>query len=362
MTPTKCLFEIDLAKIRSNYLLLAAICEVAMVGAVVKANSYGLGTDKISQVLEQEGCQNFFVARIDEGIILRKLLKATTNIFVLDGVFKDNAEEIYHYNLIPVLNYLGQVETWQQFALVREKKLPCLLHINTNMHRLGMPIKELEQLINKPELLLPLDLKYVISHLSASESLTNPYNQQQLEKFKNCLQYFPNVKASLVNSSGIFLGKDYHFDLVRPGVALYGCNPTPYQANPMQNPFKLTAPIIQLQTLPVDSFVGYNMTFQTQRPTVIATLPLGYADGYPRALSNKGEVFINGYQAPIVGVISMDLMTIDVTDLPPELIFIGQRVEVVGDYCTPDKIAAIIGTIGYEILTQLGNRYQKIYR
>lgn len=384
-----CTLEINLVVIKANYRLLQNICKTtvnsvkleykeqgvksynrramsddvgelqsidgAKVGAAVKANAYGLGAEQISKALLEENCRHFFVSSSEEGINLRKVLGEDVNILVLNGVFEYDVLELLEYNLTPVLNNLKQIEIWQKLSNIKEKILPCYLHFNTGINRLGLSSNEIEHLINNRDLLKGLDLQYIISHLAASEDSDNPYNLKQLNKFKAYLQHFPNVKASLANSGGIFLGQEYHFDLTRPGAALYGLNPL------MQNPITLKASIIHLQSLTPSSHIGYNMTFTTKRDSLIATLPFGYADGFSRNFSNQGEVFINGRKAPIVGRISMDLVNIDVTDLPPSDIFLGQEVEIIGNYCTPDKIANIIGTIGYEILTNLGNRYKRVY-
>ena len=363
MNEAKCILEIDLAKICFNYRVLSDICKKAEVASVVKANSYGLGADIIAPILQSKGCKSFFVSSIEEGITMRKALGREANIFVLNGIFYNDVKEFLHYQLTPVLNNLKQVEIWRDCASHSSNKLECSIHIDTGMNRFGISGKEIQSILTNPELLHGLEVTYIVSHLSASEIADNPYNHEQLKIFKHYLNAFPKAKASLANSSGIFLGPEYHFDLTRPGAALYGINPLISVAeNPMQNPVRLVAPIIQLQELSAENCIGYNMTFKTERNSVIATLPLGYADGYPRSLSNKGEVYIGKYRAPIVGRISMDLVTIDVTDLPPEEIFLGQEVEIIGNYCTPDKIANIIGTIGYEILTMLGNRYKKVYK
>lgn len=362
MNEAKCTLEIDLAKICFNYSILSDICKKAEVAAVVKANSYGLGADMIAPILQSKGCKSFFVSSIEEGVAVRKALGREANIFVLNGIFYNDIKEFLHYNLIPILNNLKQVEIWRECAS-HNNKLACAIHIETGMNRFGMSGKEIQSILTNPELLYGLEVTCIVSHLSASEITDNPYNHEQLKIFKHYLNAFPKAKASLASSSGIFLGSQYHFDLTRPGAALYGINPLVYGTeNPMQNPVRLVAPIIQLQELSAENYIGYNMTFKTKRNSVIATLPLGYADGYPRALSSKGEVHIGKYRAPVVGRISMDLVTIDVTDLPPGEIFLGQEVEIIGNYCTPDKIANIIGTIGYEILTMLGNRYKKVYK
>ncbi|WP_341790111.1 alanine racemase [Rickettsia endosymbiont of Polydrusus tereticollis] len=363
MQLAQCTLEIDLAKIKANYRILRNICTNSAVGAAVKANSYGLGANEVSKALEEENCRFFFVASSIEGINLRKILSSHSNILVLNGVAQSDAAEFIEYNLIPVLNNLEQIKIWQQFAKTRNQLLPCFLHFNTGINRLGLTHAEIEHIINDRDLLEGLQLQYIISHLAASEEAENPYNLEQLTKFKSYLQHFPGVKTSLASSAAIFLGKNYHFDLVRPGMALYGLNPLGKgKPNPMQNPVTLTAPIIHLQKLTAGSSIGYNRSFTTERDSVIATLPLGYADGYSRNFSNCGEVFINGYVAPVIGRVSMDLVNIDVTDLPHSQIFLGQQVEIIGNYCTPDKIANIIGTIGYEILTSLGNRYKRVYK
>ncbi|MDN3030365.1 MAG: alanine racemase [Candidatus Tisiphia sp.] len=363
MHNARCTLEIDLAKIRTNYRIISEICKNSKIAAVVKANSYGLGADIIAPALQMENCQNFFVNSVNEGVELRKVLGAKPNIFVFHGVFYNDVEEFGNSNLIPVLNSLQQIAIWQKFAAKKQQVLRCTIHVDTGMHRLGMADIEMQRIIDNPSLLSGLELQYVISHLSASEIADNPYNLQQLTKFRYYLNYLPTAKASLANSSSIFLGQEYHFDLIRPGASLYGLNPLGISSkNPMHNPIRLTAPIIQLQELPPESYIGYNMTFKTKRNRLIATLPLGYADGYSRAFSNCGEVCIGSYLAPVVGRVSMDLITIDVTELPPNEIFLGQQVEIIGDYCTPDKIASVINTIGYEILTMLGDRYKRVYK
>jgi alanine racemase len=218
MNSAQCILEIDLAKVRDNYRVLSNFCQTmscAKIGAVVKANSYGLGVDKIAPILQHEGCQDFFVFSVDEGIYLRQALNNNTNIFVLNGVFYNETAEFERYNLVPVLNNLGQVKTWQEFAQQKSKILPGSLHINTGMNRYGMPHKEMQLLTDKSDLLQSIKLHYIISHLSAGEELDNPYNFEQLKKFKDYLQYFPKIKASLSNSSSMFLGREYHFDLIR---------------------------------------------------------------------------------------------------------------------------------------------------
>lgn len=356
----KPILEINLAKIRSNYKSLVRLCKNSRVAAVVKADGYGIGANEVANELEKVGCYDFFVASLDEGINLRKKLEH--NIYVLNGAFEDTARELYRSNLIPVLNNLQQIKIWRDIAQTAEEELECVLHFDIGMNRVGLHDEEINYLINNDDFLSGIEVKYIMSHLTSSE-VESPINMEQLAKFKQYIQHFPTTCYSLANSSGIFLGEEYHFNLTRPGAALYGLNPLPDKPNPMKNPIKLLAPIMQIKELSDQSLIGYNGNYATKRTSTIATLPIGYADGYFRAFSNKGEVYIEGHICPVVGNVSMDYITVDVTDVPLHRMFLGQYAEIVGDFCTADKIANMVGTIGYEVLTNLNisNRYKKIY-
>ncbi|MDP4832742.1 MAG: alanine racemase [Rickettsiaceae bacterium] len=362
MNRSKCSLQISQHVIKENYKALCSASS-AKVGASVKANSYGLGVQHIAPILKHSGCKHFFVSSCDEGVELRKILGSEANIYILLGVFKNELEAFLEYNLIPVLNHLSQIEIWQEYASKLNRKMPCILHIDTGMHRLGMPLYEIESLDVATDM-YKLDILYIISHLAYAEDIKSPFNLEQLNKFKQYTTKFPGIKRSLANSSGVFLGENYQFDLVRPGAAIYGINPTPYlEQSKIKNPVKLFAPIIQVHHLPPGSPIGYNCTYinKATQSCPIATIPIGYADGFSRAFSNKGEVYINGFKAPVIGRVSMDLITIDVSNVPSEEVFLGASVEVIGDNCTPDKLAKISGTNSYEILTMLGDRYEKIY-
>lgn len=354
----KCLLSIDLKVIKNNYHLLQKLASNAEVAAAVKANCYGLGVDKIAPVFEESGCKHFFVANKDEGVLLRSILRNDAlNIYVLSGYFPGDSDLFIKNGLIPVLNSQAHFEWWGKLAQNEERKLPCILHINTGMNRLGIQEYEVLQLKNKM-----LDILYVMSHLSSSEDPSNSVSKSQLTQFKKLAALFPESKKSLANSGGVFLGSDYHFDMVRPGGALYGLNLAPYLVDSgIRNPVTLTAPIIQIATVRKGNYVGYNETHQADQDILVATLPLGYADGYLRSLSNKGVVFINGNQAKVVGRISMDLITVDVTNIPQRDLFLGQRVEIMGSNISPDKLGILAGTNGYEILTSLGKRYERVY-
>ena len=366
MITSKCTLTIDLDIIRDNYRALQKICTLTEVGAAVKANCYGLGAEQIAPILANFGCKYFFVANTDEGVTLRErfskenLNHKNLKICVLNGYFTADRDDFINYNLIPVLNSFKQLELWRNLSHILNKKLSCFLHIDTGMNRFGIPEGEINDLVQNAN---ELDVLCVMSHLSSSEEPDNHANKEQLLKFEQLASLFPNAKKSLVNSSGIFLGPEYHFDIARPGVAIYGVNPTPYlPGSIIKNPVTLKAPIIQIKDLDKGQHVGYNRTYELGERHLIATLPLGYADGYPRSLSNKGIVFINDKPAPVIGRVSMDLITVDVTKIPPEELFLGQNVEIIGKNMSLDKIANLAGTNGYEILTMLGNRYHKFYK
>lgn len=363
MISSKCVLNINLNVIKNNYQELQKKFTGSEVAASVKSDCYGLGAEKIVPVLKTAGCRHFFVASKDEGVKLRRILSnhQDANIYVLNGYFTGDKEDFIRDGFIPVINCLEQLELWQDLAHVLNKKLPCFLHINTGMNRYSMPEYEIEILI-KDFYLDKVDILCVMSHLSSSEDPEDSSNIKQLEKFKSLAELFPNAKKSLVNSSGIFLSPEYHFDIARPGGALYGINPVPYLQNSIiNNPLFLTAPIIQLNYIKAGEYIGYNRTYQADENRFIATIPLGYGDGYSRSLSNKGVVYINNRPAKVVGRVSMDLTNIDVTDIPEEDLFLGQKVEVIGPNISLDKIANLAGTNGYEFLTMLGDRYEKVY-
>ncbi len=364
MITSKCTLTINLDIIKNNYQALQKICMTTEVGAAVKANCYGLGMEQIAPVLASSSCRHFFVANKDEGVFLREVLNQqavsfdVANIYVLSGYFIADKDDFIKCNLIPVINSLKQLELWSDLAHQLNKKLSCFLHVDTGMNRLGMLESEVSSVSEYDN----IDVLCVMSHLASSEELDNKSNVQQLMKFQKLSALFPYAKKSFANSSGIFLGSKYHFDITRPGAALYGLNPTPYMSETVvKNPVSLIAPIVQIKELDVGQYVGYNGTYQVREVQLVATLPLGYADGYLRSLSNKGIVFINDKPAPIIGRISMDLITVDVSKIPVEELFLGQRVEIIGKNMSLDKIANLAGTSGYEILTMLGNRYNRVY-
>ncbi|TAN49343.1 MAG: alanine racemase, partial [Rhodospirillales bacterium] len=299
---------VDLDALKENWRRLKARLKPgAELASVVKADGYGLGAEAAGAALSEAGCKNFFVARIDEGIRLREALQGGERIFVLDGVLPGTAREFPHHDLIPVLNEPGQIEEWLNAGKADH---PAALHVDTGMNRLGLSAAELDKLMPR---LQAARLALVMSHLACSEETDNPKNQEQLKRFKPIAERFPALPASLANSSGIFLGSTFHFDLARGGVALYGVNPTPGQPNPMAQVVKLQGKIVQVRAVDTPETVGYGATHRVGGPALIATVSVGYADGWPRALSNRGFGMLGGIRVPLVGRVSMDLITFDVT-------------------------------------------------
>ncbi len=358
------ILEIDLKKISQNYQVILDYSQKfsssITVSAVVKTNSYGLGMIEIANKLySYNKCNNFFVATLSEAIILRQNIGNEPYIYIFAGIFENEIDEFLEYNLIPVLNNLQQIKIWNNFAINKNIKLSALLHFNTGLNRFSMSENDIEEFLNNEEFKKNINILYIISHLAAGDNPKHEYNNYQLIRFQNYLSNFTNVKASLI-ASGIFCGKQYYFDMLRPGAAIYGIGN--YGNLNIQNPVKLLTKIIHIQYLKIGEYIGYDMTFVTKRDTIIATIPLGYGDGYMRQLSNIGNLFIDNIPVKIVGRISMDFITIDVTDIGLQNIFLGKNVEVIGDNCTPDNIGSIINSHGREITCYLGNRYKRIYK
>ena len=347
------ILTIDLDALVRNWRLFSDLAEQsgAISGAVIKAQAYGLDVAKIAPALLNADCQTFFVATISEAIEVRAAVGPAPSIHVFCGFLEGTGLDFVEHNLIPVLNSLDQVTAWQDF----DKTLPCDLHVDTGMARLGLELSDIQQLPND------LNIDIVMSHLVSAEDSDAPINARQLATFKAATLPIKAQRRSLANSSGSFLGTDYHFDVLRPGVALYGANPTPNKPNPMKAVIRLQGRILQVRTLKNAQGVGYGSTHQAEAGTKIATLAVGYADGFLRSLSNVGFVYFGEHKANIVGRVSMDLITVDVTNVPQSLINPGQMADLIGPNNPIDDVADKAGTIGYELLTQLGSRYHRVY-
>ncbi len=345
---------VSLAAIGANWRTLRDAAPHAETAAVVKADGYGLGAPPIAAKLRALGCATFFVATCDEGMALRPAVGAAPRIFVLNGLPPGAAGHFAAHGLTPVLNTLDEIREW---SAVRR---PCAVHIDTGMSRAGLSAPELDALVADPSLLTRLDLALVMSHLACSDEPDHPQNRTQLARFKAALARLPAAPASLAASGGIFLGPQYHFDLVRPGLALYGGNPLAQGPNPMRPAAMLTADVLGVRTLQRGEPVGYGASFAATRETRLAVCNIGYADGLPRALSNRGVAFVGDTRCPYAGRVSMDLLTIDVSHVPPSQIGRGTQVEIIGPHMTVEDMAARAGTVNYEILTGLGGRFTRI--
>lgn len=326
---------------------------------MVKADGYGLGAIPIAQVLYEAGCDTFFVARLEEGIALRRATP-DVRIFVLDGCPSDTAAALTTHTLTPILNSLEQIERWGREAHVRGSRLDGAIHIDTGMNRLGLPADELAILSAEAgERLKRVNVVLVMSHLACSEDPSAKMNREQLARFRAALASLPPAPASLSPSGGICLGREYAFDMVRPGIALYGGNPQPVRPNEFKPVVRLTGRVLQLRRVDKGESVGYGATFRTQGPATLATVGMGYADGLMRAIGNRGAGAIDRVRAPVAGRVSMDLITLDVTGIPA--VAVGTEVEFIGDTILVDEIAAAAGTATYEILTNLGKRLPRHY-
>jgi alanine racemase len=352
--------EIDLGAIAANWRALRDRVAPAECAAVVKADAYGLGAATVAPVLAAAGCRTFFVAHLGEGAALRAVLPAP-EIAVLNGLLPGTEAVFAEHRLIPVLNDLGQLERWRAFG-DPARRPPAILHVDTGMARLGLSPAEAAVVADEPERLAGVALRAVMSHLACADETGHPLNRIQLGRFAAARAGLPRAPASLAASSGIFLGEAYHFDLARPGVALYGVNPTPGAPNPMSQVVVLKARILQVRDVDPGATVGYGATHRFDRPSRVATVAAGYADGMLRSASNRGVAVIGGQKVPFVGRVSMDLITLDVSGLDPAQVRPGEFAQLIGKGHDVDDVARASGTIGYEVLTSLGRRYHRVYR
>lgn len=355
------ILTIDLAALRANYSLIASAIAPTRTAAVVKADAYGLGASRVAPVFYQAGCRDFFVAHLGEALKLRPHLNADAALYVLNGLQPDTERRCAAEGIIPVLNSLEQVANWAKISRAAAQPLPALLQVDTGMSRLGLSQEELDQLVAEPALLDGIDIRFVISHLAAADEVDSPANEAQLTRMMAALKHFPDRPVAFANSGGSFLAKGYHFDLARPGVALYGVAPNGARPNPMRAVVRLDARVIQVRSIPAGTAVGYGGSFVSTADMRIATIAVGYADGWSRHLSNKGSAYFGDVRLPIVGRVSMDSITLDVTALPADALRLGSLVELIGDHQTLDDVANDCGTIPYEILTGLGQRYSRRY-
>jgi alanine racemase len=352
---------VDLDAIRANYRLLRERAAPAACSAVLKSDAYGLGAAAVGKALYTEGCRHFFVAHLEEGIALRPHLAPDAEIFVLHGPLPGTEADFLVHSLVPVLNSLEQIAGWSALAARRGVPLGAILQLDSGMSRMGLAQAEIDELIATSSRLDGIALRYVMSHLACADVPANPMNAAQLGRFRALRAVLPPCPASLANSSGIFLGSDYHFDLVRPGAALYGIAPVAGQPNPMAPVVRLRAKIIQTRTIGSGGHVGYSLGYTASAPCRVATVALGYADGWLRASGNRGGAIIDGMAAPQIGNISMDSLTLDVSAIAQERLAPGSFVDLICPTQGVDAVAQQAGTIGYEVLTRLGPRVVREY-
>lgn len=352
---------IDLSALVANYHLLRDRLAGADCAAVVKADAYGLGAARVATALFQAGCRHFFVAHLQEGIDLRPVVPAEAEIFVLNGLMPGAEATCLDAGLRPVLNSLDQLDRWAALGRRHGKRLQAIVQIDSGMARLGLSPAEIDRLVLDPGLWDGIDLRAVMSHLACADEPEHAANRAQLAMFEAQRRRLPAAPASFANSSGIFLGADYHFDLARPGAALYGVAPVPGMPNPMRAVVRLDARVIQTREIAAGDAVGYGYGFTAAAPTRIATLSVGYADGWLRSIGRAGVAYVGDLALPIAGRVSMDSLTLDISALPADMLKPGDFVELLGPHQSIDDVAAAAGTIGYEILTSLGGRYRRRY-
>jgi alanine racemase len=359
------ILTIDLDAVVANWRKLEKTGVPAECAGVVKADAYGCGIDPVTRALAAAGCKTFFVATLDEARAARSATKSAA-IYVLDGFFQNCGDAFAQIDCKPVIGDLNELAEWDLFCRRTGWSGGAAIHIDTGLNRLGLTVVEAQSLV--PRIAAgDHGITLVMSHLACAETLNHPLNAKQVAAFREIASRFSGVPASLASSSGIFLGSQFVFELVRPGAAIYGVNPTPEADNPMQGVVDLKARIVQIRNVERGDSVGYGATWTARRPTRLAIVAAGYADGYFRAAgSNDGtrgaEAVAAGKRCPVAGRISMDLLAIDITDLPNNAVRRGHLVTLIGEGVTVDELAHHYGTTGYEVLTSLGRRYARVYK
>ena len=369
--------RIDLNAIITNWRYIDSLSSVTTTtAAMVKANGYGLGAKEIATALTRVGCSEFFVANLDEAIELRQYLDEGNyqqlHIMTLHGCHLNQLEDYATFQITPVLNDLEQLSRWRLFSQQRLKtgsnngsktgpnRLPAMLHIDTGMTRLGLDADQTNWLIQNKDALDGLDCRYIMSHLSSAEVTGDPTNTTQLAAFNELRSWFPGMPASLANSAGSMLSPDFHFQMTRPGIALYGAHPADRPTDKLAPTVRWQARIMQVRGAKAGDRVGYGSTHQLDRDSTIATIGVGYADGFNRKLGNKARVLIGSQTAPVIGRVSMDSITVDVTDVDSTHLQPG-TVELLYDGYDLSHMAVDAETISYEILTKLGTRPKRHY-
>jgi len=358
------ILTVDLAAIDANWRALSRRAMPAECSAVIKADGYGCGIERVAVALAKAGCKTFFVADLAEARRVRSVTPESV-IYVLNGLLQGTAAAYPDIYARPVIGSMVELAEWDAFIATSQWRGGAALHVDTGMNRLGISVNDAAALA--PRIRSENHgITLLISHLACAEVPEHPLTARQISVFREVRMLYRGIPSSLANSSGIFLGQTAHCDMVRPGVALYGVNPIPGQSNPMRPVITLQARIVQVRTVPRGETIGYNATWTAKRTTRIAVVAVGYADGYLRAASASDEVpgaaaIVAGKRCPLAGRVSMDLLAIDITDLPANAARRGDLATLIGDEITVDVLAGAAGTIGYEVLTSLGRRYHRIY-
>lgn len=361
ISDSKTSLNIDLAAMGYNYQFLAQkLAPHASAGAAIKADAYGLGAKYVAPYLNRQGVKEFFTAYLHEALEIAPLIGDDAKIYTLNGLDIHHMELYDDNRIIPVINSLSELEQLHRYLRVNNRTLTIALHVDTGINRLGFPSDEWQRLLDDDQWLSVIKPCLIMTHFACAEELDNPYTKQQKEQFYQLIQPLAQkvrFRTSLANTAGIFRTSDYHGDLVRPGIGLYGGGHK--ELKPVVH---LSSPIIQIKTIFKGESVGYNQTWRASEQSQIATIPLGYGDGFLRYGSNQAYGWIQGIKVPIVGRVSMDLITLDVSAVPKNYQCIGQPVEILGDHISISDLAERCGTIAYEILTSLGQRYQRIIK
>jgi len=352
---------IDLEAVVHNYRTLrSSLKKSAMSASVLKANAYGMGVKEVAPLLYQEGCRHFFMAHLSEAIELKNYVEQDSSIYVLTDLRQGDEEVFAHYNLIPVLNDLFQIRTWNAFSESKNACFKAALHFDTGMNRTSLS-PEIVRNLGLLDL-SHIEIVCVMSHLASPYQASHPMNEIQRLAFDELRERFPFALGSLANSGGLFLGRAYHYDMVRLGIGLTGCRSSVPQGEYKLKPvLKAYAQILQINEVERGESIGYDATYITTRATRIAIIGVGYGDGYLRSLSNRGEVYFKGQRLPIIGRVSMDVITIDITDVPSHTIYPGEWVELFGDNLPADQVAEKAGTISNDLFTGLGSRFERFY-
>ncbi len=358
--------SVNLSALKANYRILQNLSGSAQCAGVVKADAYGLGMEPVSRALWDAGCRTYFVALLGEAEALRRHVP-NAEIYVLNGLMGGLPADYAQLNTRPVLTSIDEINEWSRYCRDKNTSLPAAIHVDTGINRLGLEFDQALPFFQSDETCQNFELSMVMSHLACADEPGHPLNDEQVRKFQALRELVdPNVTFSLANSAGILSVPTAHFDLVRPGIALYGSNPVAGSKIKLETVAKLEARILQVRNVAAGHSVGYGATYVCQRASKIAVLGLGYADGYLRKLSSingssKAHVCISGHFAPVIGRVSMDMIGVDVTDLPQNIVKRGMVAEVIGENISLDGVALAGETISYEILTRLGNRFDRDY-